>query len=117
MLSKLLDNACKFTPPEARVAVHLFGARQELILEVKDEGPGIETIHHERIWEPFGQVDASATRTKEGPGLGLSLVKHFGELLCGRLEFESAPGQGTSVRLALPRGLDAQSCRSAATNL
>ncbi|HMS44189.1 MAG TPA: ATP-binding protein, partial [Alphaproteobacteria bacterium] len=52
--------------------------------------------------EPFGQVENQLTRTQQGTGLGLPMVKQLIELHKGRLEIDSIPAKGTTVRLIFP---------------
>ena len=105
LLDKLIDNACKFTPEDKLIKVVLHPVREgdtHAVLEVIDHGPGIDASHHHIIFEPFSQVDNSSTRAQDGAGLGLSLVKHFAELLELDVEFESVPGEGTTFCIKIP---------------
>jgi signal transduction histidine kinase len=80
VISQLLDNAIKFTPEHGTIT--LAAAREKdhmLVLSVADTGIGIPEERREEIFEPFHQLDGSATRRYGGTGLGLSLVRQIVE--------------------------------------
>jgi len=73
------------------------------MVEVRDEGPGIDPIHIPRLTERFYRVDSHRSREMGGTGLGLAIVKHIISRHRGRLRIESEPGQGSTFRVILPR--------------
>jgi signal transduction histidine kinase len=73
-----------------------------MMVEVADSGIGMTPDEVEVALTPFGQVENALTREVAGTGLGLPLVKAMVEAHGGRFEIESAPGQGTTVRLFFP---------------
>src|SRR5205085_2034440 len=91
----LLSNAIKFTSAGGRIRVAVRELDTTVEIEVSDTGIGIPAEHHERIFERFSQVDASATRARGGTGIGLALVKEFVELHTGTVAVESVPGEGS----------------------
>jgi two-component system phosphate regulon sensor histidine kinase PhoR len=95
----LLDNAIKYSGRESRVAVRLRRRGAEVVLEVRDDGPGIPRDRHDRIFERFYRVDEHRSRKLGGTGLGLSIVKHLVQAHEGRIELESAPGEGSTFRV------------------
>ncbi|HYW10715.1 MAG TPA: ATP-binding protein [Longimicrobium sp.] len=102
ILLNLLSNAIKFgrsRPVEVRVAG---GPDRGVSVEVVDQGEGIAPEHLERVFEEFVQLPDSV---RGGTGLGLPISRGLSELLGGRLEAESAPGEGSTFRLVLPRTL------------
>ena len=94
----LCDNAIKYNVPGGSVWITV----EEKTLQVSDTGIGIPPEHHSRIFERFYRVDKSHSKASGGTGLGLSIVKHAVQHLGGRLELESAPGEGTTVTVTFP---------------
>lgn len=101
VLSNLLSNAAKFSPRGGRVTVGAERRDGELILAVRDRGPGIPLEFHSRVFDRFAQADASNTRRKGGTGLGLAICKTIVERHNGRIWFESDPGTGSVFFVAL----------------
>jgi two-component system cell cycle sensor histidine kinase PleC len=103
VLLNLLSNAIKFTPAAGQVALE--AAREAdggISFLVRDTGIGIAVADIPKALEPFGQVDSSLARKYQGAGLGLPISQALVEQHGGRLELESAPGIGTTVRVRLP---------------
>ncbi|WP_158542501.1 sensor histidine kinase [Lujinxingia litoralis] len=104
ILFNLLSNASKFTHEGH---IYLRATRcddnRHIRFEVKDTGIGMDAEQLHRVFDPFTQADTSTTRKFGGTGLGLTITRHFCELLGGDIVMTSAPGEGTqvSVRLAL----------------
>ena len=73
------------------------------VLEVSDNGIGIDPDAHDRIFEIFEQVDTGSGIVKDGLGIGLALVKQLVELHGGQIVLQrSAPGEGSTFELRLP---------------
>ncbi|WP_437689775.1 ATP-binding protein [Sorangium sp. So ce176] len=104
ILLNLISNALKFSHPGGHIEVAL-RALDDASFElcVRDEGIGISGDDLGKLFSKFTQVDGSVKRRYEGTGLGLSLVKQFAELMCGAVSIESELGEGTAVRVRLPR--------------
>lgn len=98
----LLTNAYKYggDPPKIRAAVEIQG--REARISVADNGPGIPHAEHQRIFQKFYRVDDRLSREREGSGLGLAIVKHVMKAHRGRVELDSAPGEGSTFTLVLP---------------
>ncbi|MBI4373594.1 MAG: HAMP domain-containing protein [Deltaproteobacteria bacterium] len=96
VLLNLLINAAKFTE-EGRITLKVYpeSGGQETVFEVEDTGIGIERDHHEKIFEPFIQVDSSMTRKFGGTGLGLAIARRLVENMGGRMWLASEPGKGS----------------------
>ena len=102
MLFNLCDNAIKYNKPGGHVWVSVKHTPDGPTLTVKDDGIGIPAEDHERVFERFYRVDKSHSKAIGGTGLGLSIVKHSAAYHNARIELESAPGKGTSIRLIFP---------------
>ena len=99
----LLSNAIKFTPARGQITVRADEeAGGAIALTVIDNGIGIAPQQIEHVMSPFGQAENVMTRSQDGTGLGLPLVKSFIELHGGALELRSALGEGTKVTLLFP---------------
>jgi len=103
ILLNLMSNAVKFTPAGGEVKVYASIDAEGVIVAVTDTGIG---MHPEQIaiaLEPFRQIEGPMSRRFDGTGLGLPLAKALVELHGGRLQIDSVPDQGTTVRIILPR--------------
>jgi len=98
----ILSNAVKFTTAGGRVTLDARMTGPELVIAVADTGIGMRPDEIAIALQPFRQIDGALNRRYEGTGLGLPLARAFTELHGGRLEIESAPGVGTTMRLILP---------------
>ncbi len=103
-VENLLDNAVKYTPVGARIEVAAQRNDGEIVLSVRDNGPGIPAADLPHLFERFYRVDKGRSREKGGTGLGLSIVKHIVQLHGGRVWVESTPGQGSVFYFSLPAG-------------
>ena len=92
----LVSNAIKFSPHGSRIMLSARRAGDELVLAVADTGIGISREDQERVFEKFERGRGG------GAGLGLSLVRSFIDLHGGRVEIDSEPTKGTTVRCFLP---------------
>ncbi|GAB6126903.1 PAS domain S-box protein [Humidesulfovibrio idahonensis] len=104
VLTKLLDNAIKFTPAgHVGLAAGLDPEHDgRLVFRVEDSGIGIPPDKREQVFEAFVQADASFTRTFGGAGLGLAIARRLVHCLSGVLEALDRPGGGTVMRLTIP---------------
>ena len=101
-LLNLLQNACKYTGPEKKIAVTAHADGPTVFLTVSDNGPGIARADQKRIFDKFYRAKDPLDRTIEGSGLGLSMVKHIAKAHGGKVTVASQPGQGAAFTLALP---------------
>ncbi len=111
ILVNLVGNAIKFTS-KGKIAIHVHRPDPEhWTLDVSDTGPGIPREAQSYIFEPFRQVDDSATRQHAGSGLGLAIVKQLANLLGGDISLTSEVGQGSTFTLSLPIILEKEKVR------
>ncbi|MBI3380557.1 MAG: PAS domain S-box protein [Aquabacterium sp.] len=111
VLSNLLSNAIKYNRAGGQVKVEAMALNEQVLITVSDTGQGMtpEQINH--LFEPFNRLGAERTAI-EGTGIGLVIVKRLLDLMDGRIEVSSTPGNGSSFRvwlpLARPLALDAE---------
>jgi signal transduction histidine kinase len=98
----LLSNAVKFTPKGGHVDVSTHQVNGEVVVAVKDTGPGIPQDDQARIFEEFQQAEATNGERPEGTGLGLALSKSLVELHGGRIWVDSELGHGSTFTFTLP---------------
>jgi PAS domain S-box-containing protein len=104
ILLNLIGNAVKFTEA-GEIEVSYRVSAQEVRVTVADSGIGISAVQLETIFHPFTQGEADTARRFGGTGLGLSISRQLAALLGGRIEVESAPGEGSRFTLVLPATL------------
>jgi PAS domain S-box-containing protein len=102
VLTNLLSNAAKFSPPGASVDIAVERRGEGIRVSVIDHGPGISKEFQERIFEKFSQADSSDARKKGGSGLGLAISKAIVEKHAGELAFTTRKGEGTTFYFELP---------------
>jgi PAS domain S-box-containing protein len=105
ILVNLVGNAVKFTDRgsvqvRAR-AIPGTGEEHDLLFEVADTGIGIAEDRQGDLFQPFTQVDESLTHHRGGSGLGLAICKRLVEMMGGKIDFESRPGEGSTFRFSL----------------
>lgn len=102
VVRELLGNACKFTPSGGAVGISAGREKQELRVTVWDTGIGMTEAQQERLFLPFQQGELSLNKQYEGVGLGLVLCRRFLEMLGGRIQVESAVGEGSRFTVFIP---------------
>jgi heavy metal sensor kinase len=102
MLLNLLDNAIRYTPVGGRISVA--GAREgaNIVIRVRDSGPGIAPEHLPRLFDRFSRVDRWRNRAQGGSGLGLALAQGIAQQHGGQITVESVVGQGSTFTVILP---------------
>ena len=103
LLSILLENASKYTPPCGTVKVCSATDGQQVILSVSNSGPGIAPEHLQRIFDRFYRAPQTGTAVQAGSGLGLALGKWIAERHNSVLSVESDPQRGTCFSFMLQR--------------
>ncbi|CAA9236989.1 MAG: Two-component system sensor histidine kinase [uncultured Acidimicrobiales bacterium] len=100
--ANLVSNAMLHTPADTTVLVRVAQQGGTAVLEVADDGPGLQPEHAARIFERFYRGDGSRTRASGGTGLGLSIVAAIAEAHGGRATVTSSPGAGATFTVSLP---------------
>jgi signal transduction histidine kinase len=103
VITNLVENAIKYSPPERKVIVRTTEEENKVRVSVLDEGPGIPAEELPRVTGKFYRGKLASEKTK-GSGLGLYLSKYFVELHQGQLAIHSELGRGTQVDFWLPLG-------------
>ena len=101
ILSNLLSNAIKFTEA-GQVSLAVDAVDEGLRFQIRDSGIGFDDQTRARLFRRFEQADASITRRFGGTGLGLAICRSLVDLMGGRIDVESAPGEGSTFSLLLP---------------
>jgi ActR/RegA family two-component response regulator len=102
VMTNLLSNAAKFSPPRGSVDVAASVRDGKVRVAVGDRGPGIPEKFRSRIFGRFAQADSADSHIKGGAGLGLAICKRLVELMQGHIGFEDRPGGGTAFFFELP---------------
>ena len=112
VLYNLLENAVKYSRENGEIRLQAERCGPEIVISVGDNGIGISRDDLPRIFERFYRADKARSRELGGTGLGLAIVKHIAQLHRGRVEAESEPGRGTTVRVFLPTNIprDGETC-------
>ena len=103
VLSNLLHNGVRHTPPGGIVAVIASAEQDAIRIEVRDTGEGIPSEDLPYVWERFYRGESARAEDSRGAGLGLALVKELTEAMGGAVEVESVVGQGSCFTVRLPR--------------
>jgi two-component system cell cycle sensor histidine kinase PleC len=103
IIVNLLSNAVKFTPDGGKVIVRTHLLENSVVLLIADTGIGIAPQALQRLGRPFEQVESQLTKTYHGSGLGLAIARSLANLHGGSMRLRSRLGNGTVVRVSLPR--------------
>jgi two-component system, OmpR family, sensor kinase len=117
VLSNLLDNALAYSPADGTITVLGGRTRRDgrdlAFVQVRDRGPGLAPEQAERVFERFYRTDRARSRAHGGTGLGLSIVAAITAAHGGSVELDTAPGEGATFRVLLPRLSETPSVRDA----
>ncbi|HCJ78715.1 MAG TPA: PAS domain-containing sensor histidine kinase, partial [Desulfotomaculum sp.] len=98
VLTNLVDNAIKYTPPDGHVLIRATTDKDNVQVEVKDTGIGIPPEDLPRVFERFYRVEKARARELGGIGVGLAIVKHIIKAHGGSIKAESIPHQGSAFK-------------------
>ncbi|MCF7955910.1 MAG: HAMP domain-containing histidine kinase [Phycisphaerae bacterium] len=103
VLVNLLDNACKYSGDEKEIELSVYNENENVCFTIKDNGIGMSPKVQKKIFERFYQADSKLSRTAEGCGLGLSIVKFIVDAHNGTINIESEPGKGSTFKIWIPK--------------
>ncbi|HEY8397989.1 MAG TPA: ATP-binding protein, partial [Flavihumibacter sp.] len=102
VLINLIENAAKYGKPNGNIVISVYNTdEQKVLVEVSDDGIGIEEAHLSRIFERFYRTDKARSRDKGGTGLGLAICKHIVEAHGESMHVRSKPDVGTTIGFTL----------------
>jgi two-component system phosphate regulon sensor histidine kinase PhoR len=101
VLVNLVSNSIKYGKQDGATQISLNYLNNDVVVEVSDNGNGIDEKHHPRIFERFYRIDQGRSREQGGTGLGLAIVKHILEAHGKSIRVESSPGKGTLFTFSL----------------
>lgn len=99
-LNNLMDNALRYA---GQARIELQDQREQLLIRVIDQGPGIAADKREAVFEPFYRLEGSRNRNSGGVGLGMTIAREAAQRLGGQLNLEETPGGGLTAIIRLPR--------------
>lgn len=103
VLLNLVANAIKYGRSNGKVLLSFYDVEDKVLVEVEDDGPGIEEKHLNHLFDRFYRVDEGRSRKHGGSGLGLSIVKHIMEAHDQRVSARSTIGEGTTLGFTLDK--------------
>nr|BBH86103.1 hypothetical protein KTC_08540 [Thermosporothrix sp. COM3] len=103
IIQNLLNNAMRHTSPGGIIAVTAEPHRDQIMIQVKDTGEGIDPRELKHIWDRFYRTEKSRQKPASGTGLGLAIVKDLTEAMGGTVSVESRLGEGTCFTILLPK--------------
>ena len=102
VLTNLIENSCKYGKTNGNIIASIYRTDdQHVLVEISDDGIGIEEEHLPRIFERFYRTDAARSRDKGGTGLGLAICKHIIEAHGQSIHVRSTPDVGTTIGFTL----------------
>ena len=101
ILGNFLSNAIRYTPPGGRVLVCARNRGDTCLVQVRDNGPGIEEVHQQAIFQEFVQIHNPQRDRSQGLGLGLAIVQRLAQLLDHPIGLRSEPGRGSTFEVSV----------------
>lgn len=103
IFTNLIANAINYSPENTTVSIRLYEDDDYGVVEIADQGIGIEAAEIPRVFERFYRVDRARSRNSGGTGLGLAIVKHLIEAHDGKIKVDSEVGVGTTMTVHIPK--------------
>jgi len=101
-LWNLLDNAAKYSPPDSAISLEAAADDGQVMIRVRDQGPGIPTAERRKIFKKFVRGESARATGAKGTGLGLAMVAHIVRAHRGDVRVEGGPGAGSTFVIVLP---------------
>ncbi len=108
IFDNLISNAIKYTPNGRNIYINLLEEDEDILFQVKDEGPGIREEEREMLFKKFSRLSSVATANEHSSGLGLYIVKKLVEALNGDVWCESSTSSGAKFVVRLPREIESE---------
>ncbi len=102
ILFNLLSNAVKYGGGSDVVITARVSNEEQMVLSIRDYGPGIAADNMERIFHPLEQLTPDGSGQATGTGLGLTIARHLADMMSGSIEVSSVPGDGAEFRVIMP---------------
>lgn len=102
ILDNMVSNALKYSPPNTTIHVHALPEKDFIVINVRDEGPGISEADQKKLFQKFTRLTARPTGGESSTGLGLAIVKRLAEAMSGSVQCLSTLGSGATFSLRLP---------------
>jgi signal transduction histidine kinase len=102
ILENLISNALKFSLPGKSVTLKVFCNKENTVIEVKDEGPGIQQLDKEKLFYRYTRLSNKPTNNESSSGLGLFIVKRLADEINVRIKVDSEPGKGSVFSVIIP---------------
>jgi len=103
VITNLIDNSIKYGKPGGRTKISFYDMDENYLIEISDNGVGIDEKHISRLFERFYRIDKHRSRAQGGSGLGLAIVKHIIEAHNQTINVRSAPGIGSTFSITLAK--------------
>jgi two-component system sensor histidine kinase BaeS len=101
VFNNVLENAIRYSPINSQIYVRIERVRSDVVVSVKDNGPGIDAAQLETLFTPV-HARCAESRAESGTGMGLTIARHIVELHGGLIVAESELGRGTTMKVFLP---------------
>lgn len=102
VFTNLITNSITYSPEDTTITLRIKENNEYGVIEVEDQGMGIEKSEIPRIFERFYRIDKARSRNSGGTGLGLAIVKHLIEAHNGKITVKSTVGEGTCMKVSVP---------------
>jgi signal transduction histidine kinase len=105
VLHNVISNAIKFSPFNKNVFIAIEAGKQEFLIKIKDEGPGISEDDQKKLFDKFNKLKNKPTNSESSSGLGLFIVKELLKNLKGTIDVKSELEVGTVFTITLPKSI------------